>query len=199
MVIWLDERGKAGLFGDKDQLRPEVASLLNAGFEVVGADLLYQGEFLLNQDRLRRSPRVKNPRESAAYTYGYNLPVFAQRVRDLRLLISYARDPRNGQGWVGVVAPGSVGPIAAAVRAVAPGMAQAYVIGSPEFRFLEVGDVQDPDFQPAVARYGDLPGLVALGSPTPLRIVGPFSGGPREWPRLPDLRTAVEWLKEEVR
>ena len=45
IVLWLDERGKAGLFTDGGELRPEVCRLLDAGASVVGVDLFGQGEF----------------------------------------------------------------------------------------------------------------------------------------------------------
>ena len=49
---------------------------------MVGADLIYQGEFLADGQPLEKTRRVENTREAAAYTFGYNHTVFAQRVHD---------------------------------------------------------------------------------------------------------------------
>jgi len=82
-VLWLDPAGKSGLFQRADQLRPEVESLLKAGVAVVGVDLLFQGEFLADGQSVTRTRRVNNPREAAAYTFGYNPSLFARRVHDV--------------------------------------------------------------------------------------------------------------------
>ena len=55
---------------------------------VSGYRCLYQGEFLPT-----RAPdpgaEVKNPREAAAYTHGYNVPLFAQRVHEALTAIRF--------------------------------------------------------------------------------------------------------------
>ena len=44
-VIWLDDSGKSALYAADGSLRPEVKQLVDAGATVLGADLLFQGEF----------------------------------------------------------------------------------------------------------------------------------------------------------
>ena len=75
--------GKAGLFAADGKPHAAVGRLLDAGVTVVGADLIYQGEFLAHGQTLDKTRRVENPREAAAYTFGYNPAVFAQRVQDV--------------------------------------------------------------------------------------------------------------------
>jgi dienelactone hydrolase len=57
-VLWLDERGKAGLFTASDELRPEVARLLDAGVRIVGIDLIGQGEFLADGTAITQTRRT---------------------------------------------------------------------------------------------------------------------------------------------
>lgn len=198
VVLWLDERGKAGLFGEGDQLRPEVRSLLDAGTEVIGVDLLYQGEFLTGDEPAGKTRRVKSPREAAAYTFGYNHSVFAQRTQDVLNALRFAQSIGGKSRPVGIIAAGSTGPIAAAARAIAPAAVGATALGSADFRFLNVSDLHDPSFQPALARYGDLPGLLALGGSSPVRFIGTATSSAGA-DSVADRRAAVDWLKEQLK
>ncbi|HWN95984.1 MAG TPA: acetylxylan esterase, partial [Methylomirabilota bacterium] len=82
-VVWLSGAGKSALYTADGSLQPEVTKLLNSGATVIGVDLLYQGEFLADGKPLARTPRVKNPREAAPYTFGYNHALFVHRVHDV--------------------------------------------------------------------------------------------------------------------
>jgi dienelactone hydrolase len=189
VVIWIDPAGKAGLWaesgpGGPASLKPEVRKLVEAGVEVVGVDLMMQGEFLADGQPVTQTRRVKNPREAAAYTFGYNHSLFAQRVHDILSVLKHVqtREPRprrvllaglNGAGhWV------------AAARAQAGKAVDAAAIDTAGFRFGKVLNLHDVDFLPGGAKYGDLPGLLALGAPGRLWLGG-------EGPQAPDLaRTA---------
>ena len=71
-AIWLNEQGKAGRFSNDGTPAADVKRLLDAGVAVVGVDLLLQGEFLPQGEPAEKNRPVKNPREFAGYTYGYN-------------------------------------------------------------------------------------------------------------------------------
>ena len=88
-VLWLHPQGKAGLYGDGGALLPAVARLLASGVAVMGVDLLGQGEFAPDGAPITQTRRVKNPREAAAYTFGYNHALFAQRVHDVLTAITF--------------------------------------------------------------------------------------------------------------
>jgi hypothetical protein len=183
VVIWLDDAGKAGLFSNADGVvakpKPEVRKLLDAGVEVIGVDLLYQGEFLKDGQPLAHTPRVKNPRESAAYTFGYNRSVFAQRVHDVLTLARFARDQQEGNGRaLGMVALDRTSPIAAAARAQAGDAIQCAAMNTGGFRFGQVLDLQSVNFLPGGAKYHDLPGMLALGAPGRLWLAGEQGGIP---------------------
>jgi len=160
-VLWLDEHGKAGLFSAAGELRPEVCRLLEAGWRVDGVDLFEQGEFLKDGQPITQTRRVNNPREAACFTFGYNSALFAQRVHDIcetltRMGMTKAGTQRN------VIALDSTGPLAVAALAVMPDGVEDAVINTGGFRFGKVLDLQSPEFQPAAAKYGDLPGAITL-------------------------------------
>lgn len=161
-VLWLTADGKAGLYDASGAPRPEVRRLLEAGTTVVGVDLLYQGEFLADGRPLLETPRVKNPREAAAYTFGYNPAVFAQRAQDALAVIMQLRR-RGGDFPLALVAVDGAAPVAAAARFLAGDALTTAVLAPGEFRFGRVLDLRAPDFLPGGARYGDLPALLELG------------------------------------
>jgi hypothetical protein len=161
-------------------LRKSVESLLREGVTVVSADLLFQGEFLAEGRAVTQTRRVKNPRESAAYTLGYNHSLFAQRVHDILTVVGWVRHHPGAMvpGWdarpprLGVVALDGSGPWVAAARAVWGDAVERTVIETRGFRFAAVRDLDSPDLFPGAARYLDLPGLLALGGPGQLLLAG---------------------------
>lgn len=172
VVLWLDGQGKAGLFDADGRPRPEVAKLLEAGAEVVGADLLYQGEFLADGKPLTETRVVKNPREVAAYTFGYNHSVFACRVHDILTLTAAALYADEKPEAVDAVALNGAGPWLAAVRAQAGDAIARAAIDTEGFRFVTLKSWRDPNFLPGAVKYGDLPGLLSLSAPHPLWLAG---------------------------
>ncbi len=164
-TLWLTGEGKAGLCGADGSVRPEVRALLDAGTTVLGMDLLYQGEFLAGGGSAKPTPKVKNPRESAAFTFGYNDSVFVQRVRDVLTAVKYIRGHERKSSRVDVVGVSGAGPVVAAARALARSSIDRAAIETGGFRFSRLLDFRDPDFVPGGAKYGDLPALLALGAP----------------------------------
>lgn len=181
LVVWLSAEGKAGLFQPAPQggyePRPEIRQLLEAGTAVAGVDLLYQGEFLADGKPLQQTRRVKNPRESAAYTFGYNHPLFAQRVHDILSLVQLVRSADRQPERLSLVGVDGAGPWVAAARALAGDAVDQAVIDTQGFRFGKVLDLWDPNFLPGGAKYFDLPGLMALGAPGRVFLAGETAQG----------------------
>src|ERR1043165_4223365 len=109
-VVWLSGEGKSALYGADGSLDPGVAKLVQSGASVVGVDLLYQGEFLADGRPLSRTPRVKNPREAGAYTFGYNHSVFVHRVHDVLSVVSYLKNKQGTARKLTVVGLAGAGP-----------------------------------------------------------------------------------------
>ncbi len=184
-VIWLSAEGKAGLFANDGFLKPEVQKLVDSGATVLGLDLLYQGEFLAEGKAFTQTPKVRNPREAAAYTYGYNSAVFVHRVQDVLTAVKYIHGHERPSKRLSLVALDSTGPIAAAARAQAEGTIDQAAIHIGDFRFGKVLDLRSPDFLPGGAKYGDVPALLTLGT-----------GKLKEIAKADDGSAAVEWLTQ---
>ena len=177
-VIWLDDRGKAGVLQNGTP-SPAAQALLEAGSTVVGVDLLHQGEFLAEGKPLTKTGKVKNPREFAGFTFGYNHSVFASRVHDvltvIRFVQGYEKQKTTAVELVGLGQ--SVGPVAAAARALAGPAVGRAAIDTAGFRFSKLTDFHDVNFLPGGAKYDDVPGLLALNAPGELWLAGEGDAG----------------------
>lgn len=171
-VIWIDGRGKSSLADRQGRIAPEVRRLLDAGKAVLSADLLYQGEFLADGKPLAQARVSTNPREYAGYTFGYNHPLFAQRVHDILTLIAFARSEQCGAELVHLVGVNGAGPWVAAARAMAGAGVDGAAIDTEGFRFTNLSSYRDVNFLPGAVKYGDLPALLALSAPHRLFVCG---------------------------
>ncbi len=178
-VVWIDPEGKRSLLGAEGKLRPAVRRLLAAGMAVVGVDLFGQGEFTADGKPISHT-RLNNrkpdgPMPYAGYTFGYNHPVFAQRVHDILSVVALLRGGVDGLGrarGVSVVGLRGAGHWVAAARAVAGRAIDRAAVDTGGFRFAEVAEFDDPEFLPGGAKYGDLPGMLALSAPEELWLAG---------------------------
>jgi hypothetical protein len=181
-VVWLDESGKAGLFNADGSVKPAVLDLVKGGATVLGADLLFQGEFLADGQPVKQARVVKNPREFAGYTFGYNHALFAQRTHDVLTLGKFLRTGKVGSHanptHIAVAGFNGMGPVVAAARALAGSAIDRAAIDTGGFRFGKLLDYRDPNFLPGGAKYLDLPGMLALGAPHPLWLAGESSDVP---------------------
>jgi dienelactone hydrolase len=171
-VLWVDAQGKSGLYGKEGSLRAEIRKLLDAGVEVVGIDLLYQGEFLAEGKPITQTRRVENKRESAAYTFGYNHTLFAQRVHDILSAVKYVKQRQGQTKCLALVGLKGAGHWVVAARAQAGGVIDLAAIDTAGFRFGKILDIRDVDFSPGGAKYGDLPGIISLHAPGKLWLAG---------------------------
>ncbi len=161
-VIWLNEKGKAALL-DGDQPNADVARMLAAGVSVVAPDLLMQGEFLFDGQSDNPVRKVKNPREAACFTFGYNHSLLVQRSHDVLTLLAFMRDHEHRSTSVVLMATDKTAAVAAAARALADGYVTKTVIDPQAVRLLNTESIYSPWFQPGAARFGDVAGLLKLG------------------------------------
>ena len=97
IAIWVSPDGKSSLRTTSGQAAPAVERLLASGYEVLGIDVLGQGELQLPE--VSFDPvRLASERAHAGFTFGYNLPLPAERVQDVLTAIRFARD-RVGRVW----------------------------------------------------------------------------------------------------
>ncbi len=172
VVLWLDGNGKAGLFQADGSVIAPVAALVSAGFAVGSIDLLYTGDFTEDGQPISQTRTVKNTREFAGYTLGYNHPLFSQRTHDVLSLLSFAVNHSLEPRAVHLVGVHGAGPIAAAACAIAAGTAASLAVDTVGFRFASITSVRDLNLLPGMVKYGDVPALLALCAPTKLSVVG---------------------------
>lgn len=172
VAIWVHDSGKAGLYGPDGKLLPAVLELLQAGSAIVAPDLVYQGEFLADGKPLTQRRRVDNPREFAGYTLGYNASLYAQRVHDILTLVSFCQNYTGQKPQVDLIGSGAAAAWAATARSQAPGAIARAALDTEGFRFAKLRSTEDINFLPGGAKYGDLPGILALGAPGALWLAG---------------------------
>ncbi|MFN0129953.1 MAG: acetylxylan esterase [Verrucomicrobiales bacterium] len=106
------------------------------------------------------NPLVKNPRQAPAYTYGYNHPLFAQRVHDTLTLIQFCRTrDQYPARSIRLVARGPAATIGTATAFLGKSVLAAATVDPTDFRFDSLSDFRDAAFLPGALKYGDLPGL----------------------------------------
>lgn len=112
---------------------------------------------------LMANPLVKNPRQAPAYTFGYNRPLFAQRVHDVLTLIQFCRTrEQHPAKSVRLVARGPVAAIGTAAAFLARHALVGADVEKSDFRFESVDDFRAAAFLPGALKYGDLPALRRL-------------------------------------
>ena len=170
VVVWLDDGGCREMESNGKSFKA-VAGILSQGTTVIAADL-----FTPPADAEGRQRVVKNPREFAGYSFGYNPTLFAERAHDVLSIVHFLRTAKIGDHpspkRVAVVGLGSRGAIVAAARAVAGDEIDATAIDTQGFRFGNVLDYRSPGFLPGAGKYLDLPGALAAASPRPLWLAG---------------------------
>ncbi len=186
-VLWLSDTGKTGLINKKNEPNRDVKKLLEAGYTVVGVDLLYQGEFLADGGKLAHQPMnnlypqknhdTRAPWELfSGYTYGYNLPLFSSRVQDVLTAIRAFQAEKN-PSRLHLVGQGSEsGAIALAARLLAGDAVARTVAATEGFRFASVTEFDDPMFLPGAVKYGDVERLVQLADDSAGDSAGDLAG-----------------------
>jgi hypothetical protein len=178
VVIWIDEAGKAGLYGTDGGLKPEIDKLLAGGAAVAAIDLLDQGEFLAAGAGPVKNRKVNTDRQFAGFTYGYNHPLFSQRVHDVLSLISFVKHNEQQPERIDLVGLDGAGAWVAAACAQAGDAVQKAAVDTAGFRFAKLNSFDDANFLPGGVKYGDLPALIALAAPHDLWLAGESAGAP---------------------
>jgi hypothetical protein len=167
-VLWIDGKGKSRLFGDDGKPSPPVARLLDAGYAVASADVFLTGEFL-EPGKSAELPAVD--KRYSGYTFGYNRPVLANRVRDILTAIGAMVD-REDVTDLSLIGTGEAGPWVLLAAGLAEGDVKQAIADVNAFRFANVKSTGEPMFLPGALRYGDIGGLTALAAPCALTIAG---------------------------
>jgi len=167
-VLWIEGKGKAALFDHLDERTTEaVRSLLKAGRAVIAPDVFLTGEFVPAGEY----PRIVVDERYAGYTFGYNRPVLAERVRDV-LTVLAAAGPLAEAKQVDLVGTGAGGVWALLARALAGEQVRRTIVDLQGFHFGRIQKTNDPGLLPGGLRYGGIGGLAALAAPAELTLAG---------------------------
>lgn len=182
LVLWITPHGKKGLFNGSSII-PPVKKLLDAGVHVVGLDLLEQGNSLPQDRSPDKSRSTENGRDAACFVFGYNYPLFAQRVQDIVTGIARAKSKLGATGRVDIVGTDGAGPWVLAAGAITRDHVASLAVSTNGFRFSQITNIRDPQLLPGAVKYGDLPALIGLCAPLPIWLGG-------EGPKLPSVTSA---------
>ena len=170
VVIWCGPEGKRSAVAEGGRWSPPIRRLVAAGATVVCADLFGQGE-LTADGQANRQRLVDDDREYAAFTFGYNRTLVAERVADLAAVIA-AFSGDDGAAVVALVGEPGTAAWAIPAAAFAGHRLTRVSVDTAGFRFADVRHYSDPHFVPGAVKYGDLPALMAMRAPYSMRVVG---------------------------
>jgi len=212
VVLWFDLKGKNQLFAADGQPNKQISRLVNAGFAVASPDLYLTGDFTDDHEPVSQMPVVRNPREFAGFTLGYNHPLFAQRVHDVLTCLSSAKYHEQNPSKVHIVGVNGAGVIAATACALAGNAVSSIAVDTGGFRFESITEIREVNLLPGAVKYGDTPAILALCAPTKIAVAGETansvglmnsaytaSGGMPEFlPKSDDGSAIVDWLTKQA-
>ncbi len=161
IVVWVSPHGKASVF-ENGKLTPAAKAIIDMKAEIMAVDVFQTGE-------LTGDKPFPVDGKFAGLTYGYNSPVFAQRVHDILTAVRIAKgNPKYKKvmvvGWEGA------GPWVAAARALAGESVARTAIDMNHFRFEDLKSTANENMLPGVVKFGGMAALLALCAPHDLLI-----------------------------
>jgi hypothetical protein len=171
VVIWLDGQGQSAA----DEPDAAIATLVAAGTAVVTADLYHRRDQSLDDVGRLQQRKVKNPRDYAGYTFGYNDPAFVRSVHDVLTILAFLKNTQveghPSPSQIALAGFDDAAAVALAARISAGEAIDRAAVDTDGFRFAALNDWRHPLFLPGAVRYLDVPGLVAAGR-GPLWLAG---------------------------
>ena len=123
VVIWIDGKGKSGIYQANGTPIPEVQAILDKGASVCAIDLFMTGEYLKPGQQPATSQKLigyakgEQPwQQFVGYTYGYNHSLFARRVHDVMAAIALVHGHERTPDAMELVGDNGAGVIALAAR-----------------------------------------------------------------------------------
>jgi hypothetical protein len=170
-VVLVTDRGLASV-EPRQSLRGQVNLLVDAGFELVVADLFGQADpSIESQPMWYQGKGEQGWQRFSGYTYGYNHSLFVKRVHDILTMIAFASAGSDAPTYLVGVGPVG-GPLATAARTQAGDRVEKTIVKFDRFRFRNLRRHDDPMFVPGAVKYLDVDGLLAMCAPAEVRLVG---------------------------
>ena len=168
-LLWLNDGGAPEVLFNGQPVEP-LRTVLDGGTQVAALNLFGQGSFRPGDEKIDQQRLVKNPREAAAYTLGYNDALFAQRVHDVLAVIAALRKDGKPERKIFLAGNGQTSLIAAAAALLAGDAIDGVAFAAAEHPFAKITAWRDPNLLPGAVKYGDLETLIRLNAARPVLI-----------------------------
>jgi dienelactone hydrolase len=174
VIVWVHPEGKSSLWHD-GRLAPAAQAALDRGAAILAMDVLRTGE------SAGAKPTPVDAKY-AGFTFGYNRPLLAERVRDILTAVAFARGHEKTKA-VTLAGFDAAGPWVLLARALCGDAVTRTAADAKEFRFDTVRDTNDPMMLPGAVKYGGLPALAGLCAPGELYVHAARGTGLDGWTR----------------
>ena len=193
LTLWIDGRGKQGLFDEQGRPISAVRQLLKNGRSVLSGDVFLTGEFLPTEF----DTTLPVNRSFAGYTYGYNRTLLTERVRDVLTLAACgsATFPAESIDLVGTRAAGPWVLLARGRWGQNTGRCTVDLDG---FACSQISRNNDPNFLPAALKFGGLGGLAAASGPITVDVHGASDAVKAELEPLTRLGGTVNYRNQRL-
>ena len=175
VVLWIDGAGKSSLFDEAGRPTATVQALAKKGLAVGSIDAYLTGESAAAAKSRPADPKATSlfpvNTQFPGYTFGYNLPLVSQRVRDILAAVAATRAHGETKRVI-LVGTGEAAVATALARAAAGAAVDDAWIDLGGFSFDSVTDPQHPQMLPGAKKYGGLGGLLGLAAPHKLTLFG---------------------------
>jgi hypothetical protein len=171
-VVWVHPAGKASLLKD-GKLVPAAQQLIDKKAGIVAVDVFLTGEF-------KDIETAPVDARYAGYTFGYNRPVLANRVRDILTAVAFAKSMRKCK-TVHLVGFEEAGPWVLLTRGLCGDAVTRTAADVNQFRFEKVTRADDVMMLPGALKYGGLPAFAALAAPGELFVHNHRGTGSGQW------------------
>ncbi|MFV0445981.1 MAG: alpha/beta hydrolase family protein [Planctomycetaceae bacterium] len=165
VTVWIDGRGKHGLFGPDARPLTAVRNLLQQGESVFSADVFLTGEYLPMEVRV--DSLVNH--QFAGYSWGYNRPLLTERVRDVLTAVATAQELTSAPK-VHLLGTREAGLWILLARSRLGNSVQGTLVDMGNFTFGALTDTSHPDFLPGAMRFGGLGGLLAAAGSVTIEV-----------------------------
>ena len=187
VVLWFHPDGKESFIKD-GKFVPAARKLIDNGYAVVSADLYGTGDLKLAK------PFTVNS-TYAAFTYGYNRSLLAQRVHDILTLVAFGNSMLK-PSTMHMVGWGKAGPWAAIARAMCGHSIAKTAVELEKFDFAKIEKTDDEMMLPGALKYGGMEAILSLahGEPGTFEVI---DGQPKTRNPWSEEQT-VEWLMKVI-
>ena len=173
--VFVSKNGTVDFYNEKGLPVDEIIQCVSAKKNVVILDLFGQGANSEDGYPLEKSPLTDGNQSSQkplAYTYGYNLTVFAKRVQNLLAVLTFQAKLQSSKQKLTLYGLKGGAPYAAVARVLSGNAVDKMVVNTEGFRFANINALDDVNMLPGIVKYGDLPAILMLSAPETTEIHG---------------------------